>query len=256
MALTDKLTAIADAIRSKTGKTDGLTLEQMPGEIAGIQTGGDTSQEDGLVTRTITSYSNERVTTVGDAAFTAYYALEHVSFPNVVTIGNDSFRDSGLKTFYFPKLASISSYAFRNIKVKQITAADLPSWDGTIRDYGFATNSTMEYFQHTFTKSLGSMAFMNSSGLKKVDLCTHGLYSACFSGCSKLATLILRRADAICELGNTNVLSNTPIIKGTGFVYTPRALIEEYRQATNWSSLLPEQFRAIEDYPEICEVGV
>lgn len=40
MALTDKLTAIADAIRGKTGKTDGLTLDAMPGEIAGIQTGG------------------------------------------------------------------------------------------------------------------------------------------------------------------------------------------------------------------------
>lgn len=34
------LTAIANAIRSKTGKTDGLTLEQMPGEIEGIETGG------------------------------------------------------------------------------------------------------------------------------------------------------------------------------------------------------------------------
>lgn len=39
MALTDKLTAIADAIRGKTGKTAGLTLEQMPIEIEGIQTG-------------------------------------------------------------------------------------------------------------------------------------------------------------------------------------------------------------------------
>lgn len=39
MALTDKLTAIADAIRGKTGKTDALTLAQMPGEIEGIQTG-------------------------------------------------------------------------------------------------------------------------------------------------------------------------------------------------------------------------
>lgn len=34
------LTAVADAIRSKTGKTDKLTLEQMPGEIEGIQSGG------------------------------------------------------------------------------------------------------------------------------------------------------------------------------------------------------------------------
>ena len=39
MALTDKLTAIADAIRGKTGKTAGLTLEQMPIEIGGISGG-------------------------------------------------------------------------------------------------------------------------------------------------------------------------------------------------------------------------
>lgn len=40
MALTDKLTAIADAIRTKTGSTEKLTLAQMPTEIAGIQGGG------------------------------------------------------------------------------------------------------------------------------------------------------------------------------------------------------------------------
>lgn len=36
MALIDKLTAIADAIRSKTGKTDGMTLDQMPEKIAAL----------------------------------------------------------------------------------------------------------------------------------------------------------------------------------------------------------------------------
>ena len=40
MALTDKLTAIANAIREKTGGTELLTLDQMPAEIAGIETGG------------------------------------------------------------------------------------------------------------------------------------------------------------------------------------------------------------------------
>jgi len=39
MALINKLTAIADSIREKTGKEDSLTLDQMPLEIAGIQTG-------------------------------------------------------------------------------------------------------------------------------------------------------------------------------------------------------------------------
>ena len=44
MALTDKLTAIANAIRTKTGKTDSLTLEQMPSEIESI-TGGSSAPE-------------------------------------------------------------------------------------------------------------------------------------------------------------------------------------------------------------------
>ena len=40
MALTDKLSAIGNAIRAKTGRTELLTLDAMPNEIASIQTGG------------------------------------------------------------------------------------------------------------------------------------------------------------------------------------------------------------------------
>lgn len=40
MALTNKLSAIGDAIREKTGKTDLMTLDEMPVEIASITTGG------------------------------------------------------------------------------------------------------------------------------------------------------------------------------------------------------------------------
>ena len=40
MALIEKLEAIGNAIRAKTGKTDKLSLEQMPVEIAGIEGGG------------------------------------------------------------------------------------------------------------------------------------------------------------------------------------------------------------------------
>lgn len=39
MQLTSKLTAIADAIRTKTGKTDTMTLEQMVTEISSISVG-------------------------------------------------------------------------------------------------------------------------------------------------------------------------------------------------------------------------
>lgn len=46
MALTDKLSAIGDAIREKTGGTAKLTLDQMPVEIAAITTGGGGGSED------------------------------------------------------------------------------------------------------------------------------------------------------------------------------------------------------------------
>lgn len=42
MAITEKLTAIADAIRSKTGETATMTLAQMPTKIEGISTGAET----------------------------------------------------------------------------------------------------------------------------------------------------------------------------------------------------------------------
>jgi len=47
MALTDKLTSIANAIREKGGTTDKLTLDAMPNAIAAIETGGG-SGEDGV----------------------------------------------------------------------------------------------------------------------------------------------------------------------------------------------------------------
>lgn len=45
MALTDKLTAIADALRAKTGGTAQLTLDQIASEISGLSTGGSGSAE-------------------------------------------------------------------------------------------------------------------------------------------------------------------------------------------------------------------
>ena len=50
MALTDKLTNIADAIRGKTGGTDAMTLDQMAEAIAGIEAGGGGGSGGELVT--------------------------------------------------------------------------------------------------------------------------------------------------------------------------------------------------------------
>ena len=48
MALTNKLTAIADSIRAKTGSTNKLTLDEMPTAISNISSGGGDIPEEAL----------------------------------------------------------------------------------------------------------------------------------------------------------------------------------------------------------------
>lgn len=43
------------------------------------------------------------------------------------------------------------------------------------------------------------------------------------------------------------VANGTPIANGTGYIYVPSALIEQYKVAENWSTYA-SQFRALEDY--------
>lgn len=69
--------------------------------------------------------------------------------------------------------------------------------------------------------------------------------SSAFRMCSKLKPLLLR-GNNVCTL-NKNVFVSTPISSGTGYIYVPSALIEQYKAATNWSAY-SAQFRALEDY--------
>ena len=55
MSVNEKMTAIADAIRGKTGGTDALTLDQMPEAIAGIESGGGAKVATGSFTMAETS---------------------------------------------------------------------------------------------------------------------------------------------------------------------------------------------------------
>lgn len=71
-----KLTAIADAIRGKTGKTAALTLDAMPTEIAGIETGPSVSGEIAITedgTYDVSSYAtaNVDVVSLGTRSITA-----------------------------------------------------------------------------------------------------------------------------------------------------------------------------------------
>lgn len=112
---------------------------------------------------------------------------------------------------------------------------------------------------------LGSNAFFYASGLELVyadKLYTLGETGGHFNRCTHLKALILAGDEAVCTLSNKNSFDYSPIkgyfavnISSTdtrykrdnGYIYVPKALLEDYKVAPNWSTFA-HKFRAIEDY--------
>lgn len=294
MALISKLTAIAEAIRNKTGKTDLLTLEQMPVEIAAIETGGgsseggDTGVEDALIQRanTLTEYSNDRVTEVGqyalailsylrnvdlpnvtkvnDYAFYQDYYLTNVNLPNATWIGYSAFYncDSALKSLILPKAEVIGNSAFSYCETVEKIILPKVTGDITLNTFAYCKALT-EIILPFVTTMTGRLIFRDCAALKTVILpsVTELGYSsyngAIFHACTALEALILP-GDTVCTLkytegtfGRASTSGACSIVEGTGYIYVPKAKLSTYKAATNWTTY-SAQFRAIEDYPEIC----
>jgi len=139
MALTDKLSAIGDAIREKTGNTALLTLDAMPAQIRAIQTGGGSSDSEEqlikVLDRTIDWFNNDNITTIGDGAFDSS-KLIIINLPSTLThIGNESFYKSSISEITLPEnVVYIGRNALNTSRISKITFELLSSWgsdDGT-----------------------------------------------------------------------------------------------------------------------------
>ena len=172
------------------------------------------------------AYVNDSVESVGDYAFAYCSKLTSVDFPLVTSIGTYAFNGcSALTSVNFPLVTSIGTYAFYNCKV--LTTVNFP-----------------------LVTSIGNSAFWGCSALTAADFpLVTSIGNSAFYNCSALTALILR-SEIMATLSGTNAFTSTPIASGTGYIYVPSALMDNYKSATNWSTYA-NQIRAIEDYPDV-----
>lgn len=239
MSVNSKMTAIADAIRGKTGGTNPLTLDQMATAIAEIQTGGgNTAMEDGLVEGTITEYVNNRVTMVGPSAFRDRAVLRNVSMEKCTGVRADAFNGcTNLSSVYFPSLVNINTRGFYKCNgIVEVTPANFPKLENLTQSFN-GCEGLKKIVLPLVTTVTNSQ--QNCTNLEYADYATASkIASSSYAGCTNFVTLVLRN-NTVVTLNNISAFAGTPFASdGTGgTVYVPQALIEQYQQATNWSIL-------------------
>lgn len=209
-----------------------------------------------------------------------YDVTDYASVGVDVTETEDALLNGTLRGAYTnDRITYIRASAFYNCK--QLTSINLPNVTGNLDTNAFYYCSSMETINLSSLESIvGSNIFYNCSSLEEIELPSlttigqynTGIFSYCyalkkvklpklsgswipntmFSYCTALEAVILGGS----EMNKLNTATSpftgaTKMKDGTGFVYVPAALIETYQTDSKWASA-GVQFRAIEDYPEIC----
>ena len=195
------LTDIADAVREKTGATNPIVPENMAEMLRNVEGDYERGYAEG--------YEQ------GDSN------MDGILTRKGTTIRNDRITYLGIEVF-------------RNYE--SLAVVDFPNVTSAGVNIFYAC-----YALHTVNLpsliSISSNMFAYSSLLKRLDFpSVESISGGAFSGCSRLVTLILRKADTVCTLENVSAFSGTSIAKGTGFVYVPDDLVDQYKAATNWST--------------------
>ena len=131
-----------DIVVTSTGGTEDLDavlteqealIDELKAALADKASGGDDAARN-IAERTITTYSDRKLTTVGTRAFSHCSVLESVNLPEVTSIGQHGFNSCyKLKRVEFPKLTTLTPgdnftycYALEYADLGLVT--NLPSW--------------------------------------------------------------------------------------------------------------------------------
>lgn len=204
-----------------------------------------------------------------------YYLNEvNVKMPNCLKIGERAFYGSNcLHEIYFPKVKEIGQNAFYNTFMKRIDLPDcikignnvfwscyyveeinLPKvkelGDGVFRDTGEngglsnISLPSMTYFNNScFDGSVFQNALFSNENITQMG--GNYYFYAPFKDSERIKRIIIPKCTTVPKLGSVDgLVGNNATLKAQVTIYVPRAMVEQYKAATNWSAF---NIAAIED---------
>ena len=199
---------------------------------------GDEAVARKFVDRTIENFADDCITNIPE--YCLYYfdsSLRSLDLPSVTNIGYGAFQwCKALEIVNVPKLKGIGSNAFSYCT--KLNSADFPLVE-SVGTGAFDGCSSLKSVNLPMLEKVQMSAFYNCAALTSLDFPkANYIYANAFNRCKQLSRLVLR-SNTLCTLGNTNAFDGTPFAAGGtgGTVYVPQALITQYQNATNWSTL-------------------
>lgn len=207
--------------------------------VEGDSESGDASSEDALVAVTLSSYSNSRVTIIGNGAFAFARTLKEVDFPNVTLIKSSAFNNCiNLTSARFPACKTVSQSAFANCS--KLTTIDLSNVEN-IETLAFVSCYLLSSLDFPKLASIQKSAFYRCSELTEAKFTNIStINDHAFASCRKFHSLTLN-GSSVCDLAASTAFASTPFrgystyFSGTPHIYVPFSLVEAYQTATNWT---------------------
>jgi hypothetical protein len=259
MALINTLNEIGDAIREKTGNTELIPLKEMADVILSISGGESvgyssiTYNEDDTVTLTETNGAIRTMTCEydGDKLVGLKCGNEVINLTyeddTLVGIGgmevdvSNAPADTRLKDFIEGTLTELVDDTITVVGTdvlygnKQIQKVSLPNCV-KLNKLAFDNCSKLTNVYLPNCATVGENAFYGCKALERIDLpSVTNIGIKAFYGCNTLSTLIIR-TNQVVPAGATYLFEGSPIKKGTGYIYVPDNLVEDYKVATTWST--------------------
>lgn len=225
--------------------------------VVEVPTGGGSDDNiDKLIEGTLTEITSN-VEKVKNYAFSNCSELEFADFPLATSIGSNAFYIcKKLIAGNFPLATSIATRMFDGCS--KLEAVNFPLAT-SIGDYAFQSCFTLTTVDFPLVTKINSSAFQYCDKLTTADFpSATSIGSSAFYQCYGFTTLILR-SEKMATLSNKNAFTQCYHFHGTvsgshnpeglkdGYIYVPRALVDSYKSASNWSAF-ETQFRDLESY--------
>lgn len=166
------------------------------------------------------------VETIGDAALVDCIidrSITEYKDDTCSILGSRIFdRCGSLKVLDIPNVTELKPYALSSCS--SLASIKLPRVTH-IGNAALSWNDALEFLDLPSVVQINNENFFITRGLKAV---------------------ILRNTATVCVLGGSNTNASGLAVEGC-YIYVPRALVDSYKAATNWS-VVADRFRALEDY--------